>query len=244
MRAVIYTRFSPRPHAKDCDSNQKQYDRCSEFAKANDHPILGYFSDDAISGSDLNRPRLAKMLDYLHEHARKEDRIAVIVDCVDRLARDLLVNLTIRQEIEKANGEIMYADGSPCGTSPEARFFMNMMAAVAAFERDRICHRTSRGIRRRMANGEHFGRVPVGWKRDPNQGTKLIPCQSERNAIIFARMWSGAGMISKDIADRITEELGPFRGDPWKARTVRKMIKKKHRFEEEASSERNTESAL
>ncbi len=230
MRAIIYTRFSPRPNAKDCDSNQKQYDRCSEFAKANGHIVLKSFSDNAVSGGDLDRPALEKMLDFLRRQNAK-DRIVVIVDCVDRLARDLLVNLTIRQQIEKANGELIFADGSLCGTSPEARFFVNMMAAVAAYERDRICHRTSRGIKKRQANGEHFGKVPIGYKRDPENGTKLLTCAMERRAIACARRYSEDGHESQNIADIITTKLGLFRGTRWKARTVRKMIKKTHKWE-------------
>ena len=231
MKAVIYVRFSPRPNAKECDSNKKQYERCSEFAKANNHLILGYFSDSAVSGGDLNRPGLEKMLNYLRQHASTDQPTAVLVDCVDRLARDLLVNLTIRDQIEKANGVVIFADGSPCGTSPEARFFMNMMAAVAAYERDRICYRTSRGIKKRQANGEHFGKVPIGYQRDPKKGTKLIACKQEREAIVSARAYSLEMKTSEEIAVRLTFRYGEFRGKHWKARTVRKMIKKLHKWE-------------
>ncbi|HDZ38277.1 MAG TPA: hypothetical protein ENH62_08340, partial [Marinobacter sp.] len=116
--------------------------------------------------------------------------------------------------------------------TPESKFFMNIMAAVAAFERDRICYRTSRGIKKRQANGEHFGKVPIGYQRVNGKGTELVPFEKERVAVETARRMRQNGLTSVEIANRL-DRGGRFRGKYWKARTVRKMIAKTHNWEKE-----------
>ena len=244
MKAVTYVRFSPRPGSKACDSCDKQRKRCQDYANSKGYWRVADFQDAAVSGGDLNRPGLEDMLKYLKKHATDHSRIAVIVDCVDRLARDLLVNLTLRQRIEKAHGVLEFADGTPNDDTPGSKFFVNMMAAMAAFERDRICYRTSRGIKKRQANGEHFGKVPIGYARDPENGTKLIIQLTESQAVAFARdvmrgrrsCGSGSHTSSRELAEMIQERYGNFRGGSWKARTVRKMIAKTHNWEKEEES--------
>ncbi|KKK76502.1 hypothetical protein LCGC14_2862980, partial [marine sediment metagenome] len=55
MKAFIYTRFSPRPQAQNCDSCEKQGDRCFEFGQKKDYKLtnlISVFDDEGISGID------------------------------------------------------------------------------------------------------------------------------------------------------------------------------------------------
>jgi len=150
-----------------------------------------------------------------------------VVDAADRLARDMLVSLTIRHEVERAGGRIEYANGTPVAETPEGRLFSNILAAFASYERDRIRHATSRGMKRRQANGEFFGKPPVGFMRDPEDSKRLIECPGEQEAIAAIQTLRNAGcQSSEEIAKRITKGFGKIRGKPWSARTVRKIIAK------------------
>ena len=95
-QAIIYTRFSPRPNAAECDSCEKQMERCGQFCNnrelGSDGEGIHVFSDEAVSGGELNRPGLQAAIEAL------EPGMVRVVDSSDRLARDMLGNLTIRQQ--------------------------------------------------------------------------------------------------------------------------------------------------
>jgi len=219
--AVIYTRFSPRPNAEECDSCEKQEERCRAYCEHKGYRVVGVHSDEAVTGGVFERPALAAAIDSL---GACEGGPVLVVDAVDRLARDMLVNLTIRYQVEKAGGRIEYANGTPTSTTPEGKLFSHILAAFAAYERDRVRYATSRGMKRRQANGEWFGRPPVGWMRDPEDSKKLLRCEQEQKALEKIRELSRVGHPSHKIAELLTEEFGQFRGNPWSARTVRKIV--------------------
>ena len=239
MKAYIYTRFSPRPDAKDCDSCKKQDDRCVSFCdqKNWEHNIATTYYDENVSGIDIERPALNALINFL---AREKEKCAIVMDSPDRLARDLMVGLILRERIIRAGNwtrhEIVYADGSPSEGSPEETFIANMMLALATLERDRVSYRTSRGLKKRQAAGEFFGKPPIGYMRPEGKGTKLVPCLQEREAVETARNFNDLGWASFEIAQQL-QDIGSFRGGAWKAKTVRKMIKKVHKWEPDLEAE-------
>ncbi len=240
MRVYIYTRFSPRPNAKDCDSCEKQEMRCIDFCDQKkwegDHSLV--YQDKDVSGVNVERPNLNALIQDLSEET---DRCAVVIDSPDRLARDLMVGLILRERITRAGGMIIYVDGSPSGDSPEDKFIANMMLALATLERDRVSYRTSRGLKKRQAAGEFFGKPPIGYMRPNGKGTKLVPCTMERKAVIISRRHYLEGWSSIQIAQYIQINLGSFRGGYWKAKTVKKMAKKVHDWEKGESETKNNE---
>ncbi len=220
--AIIYTRFSPRPNAAECDSCEKQVERCGQYCNNrklhSDGEGIPIFSDEAVSGSVLNRPGLRAAIEAL------EPGMVLIVDSSDRLARDMLVNLTIRQQVADAGATIEFADGSPCDDTPEGKLFQNILAAFSAYERDRIRLRTKQGLARKRENGERTtSKIPIGWQLDPDDPKRLVKHHRELNAIKRMCCLKSSGYSSKAIAGNLH---GSCRGRPWSARTVRKMLKK------------------
>lgn len=222
--AIIYVRFSPRPNAKECISNEKQADRCLAYCR-NKRYAACIFTDHKVSGSILNRPGLQAAI------AALKPEMVLVVDSSDRLARDMLVNLTIRHEIEKAGATIEYADGSPTSTTPEGTLFENILAAFAAYERDRIRLRTKKGLEKKRKNGERTtGKIPIGWKEDPEDPKRLVVSKWERSAILdICSLKHETDYSSIEIAKKIDRWHGPCRGGLWSPRTIRKLIKR-HMF--------------
>ncbi|KKL81059.1 hypothetical protein LCGC14_1998600, partial [marine sediment metagenome] len=95
-QAVIYSRFSPRPNAKGCDSCEKQEERCFILLDRKEYACHKRLRDEAVSGGILNRPGLLAALRLL------KPGWILVVDSSDRLARNMLVNLTIRQQVADA----------------------------------------------------------------------------------------------------------------------------------------------
>ncbi len=112
--------------------------------------------EDKASGGSTNRPELAKLMDY----AREGDTIHV--HSIDRLARSLddlrkLVTgwnkkgITVRFHKE---GLHFTADD----TTPIAELMLNMLGAVAQFERSIIRERQAEGIAKAVTKGKFKGR--------------------------------------------------------------------------------------
>lgn len=220
-KAIVYTRFSPRPGADECESCEKQAVRCQEYARRMGYACAGEpFADKSVSGGELNRPALEEALEALNEGD------VLIVDCHDRLARDMLVHVTIKARVAAKGARIEFASGAPVDTTPEGELLSNILAAFAAYERSRVRHATSRGLRRRQANGEKFGQPPAGWQRDPDDSKKWIENESEQEAIRVAHLLKGKGNSSEKIAEALTRRFGPFRGRAWSERTIRRILKR------------------
>ncbi len=112
-QALIYTRFSPRPNAQECDSCEKQEERCRAYCQRQEYEVVAVHSDKAVSGKVFERPALQAVLESL------EPDMVLVVDTSDRMARDMLVALTIRHEVDRTGAALEFADGSPTHSTPD-----------------------------------------------------------------------------------------------------------------------------
>lgn len=218
-KAILYSRFSPCPGQDSNLSNERQEERCKAYCDKNGYEVLDCFRDNAVSGTILVRPALTLALEALGPD------MVLVVDRCDRLARDVIVDLTIRQKIKATGALLEFADGSPNDDSPEGRLVSGIFALFASYERDRIAARTSAGLRRKQASGEFLGRPPVGFQVDPDT-KRLIGHDGEQAAILAIKRLSKGKLASDGIARCMTRTHGLFRGRPWSARTIRKILKK------------------
>lgn len=225
MIAVVYTRFSPRPNAQECESCDKQEERCLRYCrdKWRVESIFQY-RDENVSGGVLDRPGLSAAIEKLS--GISDSNKVLVADSMSRIGRDMLVILSIQHEVEKAGGRIEFADGSPVSTTPEGELFSNILAAFAAYERSKVRHATSRGLKRRQARGEWFGKPPTGYMLAPDDSKKLVSCEDEQVAIDMIRSMSGNGVKSSGIADNLNATGRYFRGKPWSPRTIRRIIQR------------------
>ena len=110
------------------------------------------YSDHGVSGSAHERPELSRMLNDL------EQGDSVVIWKLDRLGRSLqhLVNLVTGF---KADGIGFTSLTDSINTStPSGRFFFNIMASLAEFEREMISERTKAGLEAAKARGSALGR--------------------------------------------------------------------------------------
>lgn len=222
-QAIIYTRFSPRPNADECKSNEKQAERCIEYCVRKGYCYHHPYSDEAKSGSVLQRPGLGAALNALRPG------MVLVVDSSDRLARDMLVYLTICHEVKEAGATIEYANGTPTATTPEGTLIGTVLAAFSAYDRDRICLRTKNGLARKRKNGERTtGKIPIGWKLDPENEKRLVVCKKERQVILEVCCWAELGWSSEKMVRYFNNcsTLWLCRGKPWSPRTIRRLIKR------------------
>ncbi len=219
-QGIIVTRFSDRPDANDCNSHEKQLERCREYCEKNDIVVAptSIYHDKAVSGAKLKRPELEAAIDAI------APGYVMVIDRADRLARDMLVALTIRARVRAEGGTIEYADGSPAGDTPEEEFCANMFMAMAQYERARISKWSRDAARRKALKCVRTGQIAIGWMLDPEDSTKVVRCKQERDATIEACQLHYDGFFWSNIAENLTRKFGYCRGKPWSARTIRRIV--------------------
>jgi len=122
--------------------------------------------EESISGSVAasERPGFAKLRDRL------ESGDVLVVTKLDRLGRNAMdVRTTVEGLAESGVKVHCLALGGVDLTSPAGRMTMQVLAAVAEFERDLLLERTHAGIARAKAAGKSFGRPSVLSLQDQQQ---------------------------------------------------------------------------
>jgi putative DNA-invertase from lambdoid prophage Rac len=118
--------------------------------------------EETASGASSRREGLDQVLD----HARRGLVDQVLVWKLDRFGRSLLGFLKNLEELERAGvGFAAITQGIECqpGGDVSSRFFLNILGAVAEFERGLIGERTRLGLAAARARGAQLGRPPKPW---------------------------------------------------------------------------------
>lgn len=170
LKVAIYTRVSTQDQ-----SVAAQVMELRGYAQRQDWTVIGEFTD-VMSGSKAVRPGLESLL------ASEPRPEAILVVKLDRLGRSLLnVSMLIKKLDDMGVALICSSQGidtrkdNPCG-----RFQLNMLSAVAEFERSLIRERTCAGLAVARAKGKVLGRPST-----------LLPDEMARMALIG--QWSALG---------------------------------------------------
>ncbi|MBU9159748.1 recombinase family protein [Burkholderia gladioli] len=146
-RVFTYCRVSTTDQTTD---NQRREIEAAGFSIDGRRTI-----EEAVSGSVAasDRPGFARLVDRL------EAGDVLVVTKLDRLGRNAMdVRATVERLAEIGVRVHCLALGGVDLTSPAGKMTMQVIAAVAEFERDLLIERTQAGISRARAEGKAFGR--------------------------------------------------------------------------------------
>ena len=130
-------------------------------------------TEECISGSvpAANRPGFAKLIDRL------EEGDVLVVTKLDRLGRNAM---DVRATVEKLAAMDVRVHCLALGgvdlTSPAGKMTMQVIAAVAEFERDLLVERTQSGLGRAKAEGKRLGRRPALEPEAREQVKQRLEC--------------------------------------------------------------------
>lgn len=137
------------------------YKRVSSVGQNDERQLDGIDVDelftDKASGKDTNRPELHNALRF----ARKGD--VFVVHSMDRLARNIVDLRNTVQELNSKGVTVRFVKENLEFTgedSPMSNLLLNMLGAVAEFERSMIKERQREGIAIAKAKGVYTGRKP------------------------------------------------------------------------------------
>lgn len=220
---AIYARVSTEEQAKSGYGIDSQLSACREKLKSLGLSADAEYVDDGYSGEFIDRPSMDRL---------RNDLRAGIIDCIavydpDRMARNLTHMLLIADDIEKAGAKLTFITGD-YDASPEGRLFFSIRGAIAAFEKEKIRERTSRGKRTKALQGKIVQNCyAYGYSWDEKNSLYVI---NEPEADVVRLIYSLC-LDNKLGTSRIADELNRRQlvnknGRPFKPSLVNAILKK------------------
>ena len=177
-RIAVYLRVSTGGQTHDSQRNE-----LTEYCQRRGWVNLRWFTDTA-SGAKQDRSGLTEMMELV----RRGKLDAVIAFKLDRIARSLSHLAQIIAEL-RAHSVSLIVPGQGIDTTdanPCAQFQLNILAAVAEFERELITERVNAGIAAAKQRGVMLGR-PAKAARYAEQVRELVE-QGVKTAEISRRL--------------------------------------------------------
>lgn len=163
-RAVGYVRVSSDKQVKEGGGLEIQKKSIIEFCNKNNIQILNIFCDEGISGAENieKREGLANCFSAIRKSKVNVDY--VIVQKLDRFARDTIFLGYLEFELKKCKCELLAVD-QKFDNNPSGQLMKDIISAFAAFEKNMINLRTSSGKKNKIEKNLFTGgKVPMGYK--------------------------------------------------------------------------------
>jgi DNA invertase Pin-like site-specific DNA recombinase len=154
VRVAIYARVSTLHHGQDPELQTREL---QEYANRRGWHVVREYIDRGISGSKDSRPAFNELLADIHR--RKCD--VVLVWKMDRWARSLRNLVNSLADLEARGVAFVSLRDNVDLTTPTGRLMVQIIGAMAEFERALIQERVKAGIRHARAKGKRIGRPRV-----------------------------------------------------------------------------------
>jgi DNA invertase Pin-like site-specific DNA recombinase len=195
------------------DGFTRQLKAIREYAAAHDIKIVRAYRDEGVSGTkDLeNRPAFVEMMTALHANGAK----LVLVEKLDRLARDLMSQETIIGDLRK-NGFNLISVLEPdlLQDDPSRKLMRQIFGAIAEYEKTMIVLKL-RGARARARakHGRCEGRKPFGY------------FEGEADTLARIKSLRAEGLGFDRIAARLNQErIATRTGRQWHGLVVNRIL--------------------
>ncbi len=214
QKAAIYARVSGDDRAKEGRNLESQLQMCREYAARLGCRVIAELAEDdrGAGGADRDLPQLVRLL----EMAQAGEIEVLVVREMDRLARSLVKQLLIEEQLQGLGVAIEYVLGDYPDT-PEGQLSKHIRAVISDYERQKIRERVIRGRRNAARAGRVVmsgGRPPYGSSRSED-GSQLVVYEPEAEIVRTIFRWYVTGdendrrLSSVKIADRLREARVP-----------------------------------
>lgn len=217
MKILGYLRVSGASQI-DGDGFPRQRAAIDAYCVAHDMELVDVFEERGVSGTmDLDqRPALQSLYIRLEETGITH----IIVEKLDRVARDLLVQETIMGDLKRKGIELIStAEPDLCGNDPSRVLIRQIFGALAQWDRAMINMRMNSARKRiRDAGGKAEGVYPYG--EDPKR-TEEAPVLAEMRSMRQSGLTYEQIAVALNISGRRGRE-----GGVWQMATVGKILRR------------------
>lgn len=145
--------------------------------------LAGEYVDQGVSGATDRRPQL----DRLMTAARRRQLDGVLVWRLDRLGRSLRHLIVTLDELQALGVAFVSLHDGVDATTPAGRLGLQVLGAVAEFERALIRERVRAGLARAKAEGVRLGRRPVAVSTADLERTAGLSVRTAARALGVSR---------------------------------------------------------
>lgn len=228
MKAVGYIRVSTEEQVRHGQGLEIQKKDIEEYAVKNNIELIKIFEDAGISGANdiTKRKGLKELMDYCKKH--KVD--LVIVTKMDRLARDVFIQLWVEKELAIYDTKIISANEDNLnGEDYMTKAMRQMVGVFAELEKNRIADRLAEGRRHKVKEKKQkgSGNCPIGYKYIEDDKGKTQVVIDEDKAAIVKEIYSLylKGYSLQKIADTLNNKgLTTERGNQWTKQSIHVIL--------------------
>ncbi len=227
LKAFCYLRVSGKAQI-DGDGFDRQLIACETYAAANNIDITEVFREEGVSGTKEldDRPALSELLAALEENGVK----TILIEKVDRLARDLMVQETIIGDMQRSGYTIIsVAEPDLCSQDPSRILIRQIFGAIAQYDKS-ITVLKLKGARQRIAKqGRHPG--AKNYSTDPRLNKKSVGRHffgqkpGEADTLERMKALQSNGLSYDSIAHVLNNLNSPTRMNKrWHGATINKIL--------------------
>jgi len=156
--ALGYLRVSTIMQKEEGISLDTQETRIKDYCKYKQFQEPIFYKDEGISGKNMKRPQLIKLLEDIKEGTY------IIVAELSRLSRNTKDALNILEQINNKKGILISLSPDIDFSSPSGKMMYTMLSAFSTFERDTISERVSVNMKNLSKQNKLRPKPPFGFK--------------------------------------------------------------------------------
>jgi len=218
----IYIRVSTEEQAKFGFSINAQKEKLTNYAKIKEWPIYNYYIDEGLSGKDLNRPMIKKLLKDIKE--KKVNNVLVFK--IDRLTRSTKDLISLIDFFKNKNCEFNSLTESIDTSSPTGRMFIKIIGLFAEFERESIAERIKLGLERKVKEGYSICSSTASYGYQKLKGVKIQVINNEEGKVvkkIFSLYLNGKSL--EEIKEYlIRRKIKTKKNRVWTKKTIKNIL--------------------
>ncbi len=117
------------------DGFKRQEKAIRDYAKANKMEVAHIYREKGVSGTLKDRPALSELIYSLEQNGHGIH--TVVIERIDRLARDLMIQETILDDFKKNGVSVLSAtDGDLLEDSPTRTLVRQVLGAIAEYDKE------------------------------------------------------------------------------------------------------------
>ncbi len=215
-KAFGYIRVSGKGQIKG-DGLVRREKAIREYAQAKGIEVVRIYKEKGVSGTLANRPALAEMMVDLEGNGHGVK--TVLVEKLDRIARDLMIQETIIQDFKESGVELISVlEGADLlDNDPTRKLVRHVLGAIAEYEKAML------GAKLRVARERH--KAKTGKCAGRKSYREVAP---ETLAMIRSLRRKRKGEKRKtfnEIAEHLNKEgISTLNRKPWNLQTVRHAL--------------------
>lgn len=222
MRALGVARVSTQEQADgDRFSIPHQRQRITEYCLQRGWELVDMVEYVQSGGSNYR-----ELQDILHRVQTEHIRV-VVVNELDRLARDMVTTLLFLEDLQKVGCRFAAVADDLDLTTPDGELKMMILSVFAHYFRKQLARKVKGGLAERARQGKHHGgRPPYGFRFN---GDKLEPHPEQAPVVRQIYDWYvHEGLGGREIAKRLNSQGVPTQTgrSPWASTEVLRLLRK------------------